>query len=59
MAGTAAAIASALDPAAWHRSSAGAAGEWLFDRAYLELADLEAAEYNETLSGICRERFPG
>ena len=54
VAGTAAVIASALDPAAWHRLSAGAGttGERLFDRAYLELADLEAAEYNETLSGL-------
>ena len=44
VAGTAAAIASALDPAAWRRLSAGAGakGERLFDWAYLELADLEA-----------------
>ena len=27
-------------------------GERLFDWAYLELADLEAAEYNQTLSGL-------
>ena len=54
VAGTAAAIASALDPSAWRRLSAGtgAKGERLFDWAYLELADLEAAEYNETLSGL-------
>jgi SRSO17 transposase len=54
VAGTAAAIASALDPSVWHRLSAGAGskGERLFDWAYLELADLEAAEYNETLSGL-------
>lgn len=54
VAGTAAAIASALDPSAWRRLSAGAGskGERLFDWAYLELADLEAAEYNETLSGL-------
>ena len=54
IAGTAAEIASALDPSAWHRLSAGAGakGERLFDWAYLELADLEAAEYNETLSGL-------
>ena len=39
VAGTAAAIAGALDPSAWHRLSAGAGakGERLFDWAYLEL----------------------
>src|SRR3954465_12397022 len=54
VAGTAAEIAGALDPSAWHRLSAGsgAKGERLFDWAYLELADLEAAEYNQTLSGL-------
>src|SRR6059058_4119541 len=54
VAGTAAEIAGALDPCAWHRLSAGAGakGEQLFDWAYLELADLEAAEYNQTLSGL-------
>ena len=54
VAGTAAEIAGALDPSAWHRLSAGAGskGERLFDWAYLELADLEAAEYNETLAGL-------
>src|SRR5436305_4205543 len=54
VAGTAAAIAGALDPSAWRRLSAGAGakGERLFDWAYLELADLEAAEYNESLSGL-------
>src|ERR687883_693145 len=54
VAGTAAEIASALDPSAWHRLSAGVGskGERLFDWAYLELADLDAAEYNETLSGL-------
>ena len=54
VAGTAAAIANTLDPAAWRRLSAGTGskGERLFDWAYLELADLEAAEYNETLSGL-------
>src|SRR5215218_196577 len=54
VAGTAAAIAGALDPSAWRRLSAGAGakGERLFDWAYLELADLEAAEYNQTLSGL-------
>ena len=54
IAGTAAEIASTLDPSAWQRLSAGAGaqGERLFDWAYLELADLEAAEYNENLSGL-------
>lgn len=54
VAGTAAAIAGALDPSAWRRLSAGAGakGERLFDWAYLELADLDAAEYNETLSDL-------
>jgi len=54
VAGTAAAVASALDPSAWRRLSAGtgAKGERLFDRAYLELADLDAAEYNQSLSGL-------
>src|ERR1043166_9491808 len=44
VAGTAAAIAGALDPSAWRRLSAGAGakGERLFDWAYLELAGLEA-----------------
>src|ERR1051325_8471748 len=54
VAGTAAEIAGALDPSAWCRLSAGAGakGERLFDWAYLELADLEAAEYNQSLSGL-------
>jgi SRSO17 transposase len=54
VAGTATEIASTLDPSAWQRLSAGAGaqGERLFDWAYLELADLEAAEYNENLSGL-------
>jgi SRSO17 transposase len=54
VAGTAAAIADKLGPSAWRRLSAGAGakGERLFDWAYLELADLEAAEYNQTLSGL-------
>jgi SRSO17 transposase len=54
VAGTAAEIASTLDPSAWRRLSAGAGakGERLFDWAYLELADLEAAEYNQTLAGL-------
>ena len=54
VAGTAAEIADNLDPSAWRRLSAGAGakGERLFDWAYLELADLEAAEYNQNLSGL-------
>src|SRR5690242_19884798 len=54
VAGTAAEIAGALDPSAWRQLSAGtgAKGERLFDWAYLELADLEAAKYNESLSGL-------
>ena len=54
VAGTAAEIAGALGPSAWRRLSAGAGskGERLFDWAYLELADLDAAEYNQTLSGL-------
>jgi SRSO17 transposase len=54
VAGAAAEIASALDPSVWRRLSAGAGakGERLDDWAYLELADLDAAEYNESLSGL-------
>src|SRR3954452_6915565 len=54
VAGTAVEIADALDPSAWRRLSAGAGakGERLFDWAYLELADLEAGEYNESLTGL-------
>src|SRR5678809_821091 len=59
VAGTAAEIASTLDPSAWHRLSAeaGSKGERLFDWAYLELADLEAAEYNQSLSGVWTRGF--
>jgi SRSO17 transposase len=54
VAGTATEIASTLDPTAWRRLSAGAGskGERLFDWAYLELADFDVAEYNESLSGL-------
>src|SRR4051794_29945829 len=57
VAGTAAGIAAALDPSAWHRLSAGSGskGERLFDWAYLELADLEATEYNEPQLWISRD----
>jgi SRSO17 transposase len=54
VAGTAEAIAGGLDPAAWQRLSAGEGtkGPRLHDWAYLELADLEAAEYDDSLSGL-------
>lgn len=54
VAGTAAEIAGNLHPSAWRRLSAGAGskGERLHDWAYLELADLNAGEYNESLSGL-------
>jgi SRSO17 transposase len=53
VAGTAEAIARGLEPAAWRRLSAGEGtkGPRLHDWAYLELADLEAAEYGDGLSG--------
>src|SRR5216684_8224045 len=49
VAGTGAAIAHDLDPAAWQRLSAGAGtkGARLHDWAYCELADLDAAEYDK------------
>jgi SRSO17 transposase len=54
VAGTAAEIAGALDPSAWRRLSAGTGskGERLFDWAYLELAERDAAEDNQALSGL-------
>ncbi len=54
VAGTAEAIAQALPASAWTRLSAGdgTKGPRLHDWAYLELADLEAAEYEEGLSGL-------
>jgi SRSO17 transposase len=53
VAGTAQEIASNLDPATWKRLSAGdgTKGARLHDWAYCELADLDAAEYDETKSG--------
>src|SRR3954465_13233949 len=50
VAGTAEAIASALAPSAWQRLSAGEGtqGARLYDWAYLELADLDAAEFGGT-----------
>jgi len=54
VAGTAAEIARSLDPSAWLRLSAGEGtkGARLHDWAYLELADLDAAEYDEARSGL-------
>jgi SRSO17 transposase len=53
VAGTAEVIAHGLDPTAWRRLSAGEGtkGPRLYDWAYLELADLDAAEYDDGLSG--------
>jgi SRSO17 transposase len=52
--GSAAAIAEALDPSDWHRLSAGAGtkGPRLHDWCYLELADLEAEEFNAENQGL-------
>jgi SRSO17 transposase len=54
VAGTAEEIARALPASAWVRLSAGdgTKGPRLYDWAYLELADLEAAEYDNGLSGL-------
>jgi SRSO17 transposase len=54
VAGTAEEIAQELAPAAWKRLSAGSGtkGPRLYDWAYLELADLEAEEYNKHLTGL-------
>src|SRR4051795_12991591 len=54
VAGTAEQIAQALAPEGWTRLSAGdgTKGARLYDWAYLELADLEAEEYNEHLTGL-------
>jgi SRSO17 transposase len=54
VAGTAEQIAQGLDASAWQRLSAGdgTKGERLYDWAYCELADLDAAAYNEALSGV-------
>jgi SRSO17 transposase len=52
-AGTAETIAQALDASAWQRLSAGdgSKGPRLHDWAYRELADLDASEYNDKLTG--------
>jgi SRSO17 transposase len=54
VAGTAEEIAQDLAPGAWKRLSAGdgTKGARLYDWAYVELADLEAEEYNEHLTGL-------
>jgi SRSO17 transposase len=54
VAGTAEAIAQGLAPAAWQRLSAGEGtkGPRLYDWAYLELADLEAAEYRSGATSL-------
>jgi len=54
VAGTAEEIAQALDPAAWHRLSAGdgTKGARLYDWAYLELADLDVDEYKSGAVGL-------
>src|ERR687893_531704 len=54
VAGTAEQIAKALPSEAWRHLSAGdgTKGPRLYDWAYLELADLEAEEYNEALTGL-------
>ena len=51
--GTAATIAQSLPKTAWRRLSSGEGtkGPRLHDWAYLELADLEASEFNDTLAG--------
>jgi SRSO17 transposase len=54
VAGTAEEITQALPASAWARLSAdeGTKGPRLHDWAYLELADLEAAEYDDSRSGL-------
>jgi SRSO17 transposase len=54
VAGTAAEIAETLDPVDWQRLSAGSGtkGERMYDWAYLELADLTAAEFGSDIPGV-------
>ena len=54
VAGTAAEIANTLEPSDWKRLSAGEGtkGPRLHDWCYLELADLDADEYNEANHGL-------
>jgi SRSO17 transposase len=53
VAGSAEAIAAGLEASAWQRLSAGdgTKGERLYDWAYCELADLDAAEYSDEETG--------
>jgi SRSO17 transposase len=53
VAGTASAIAQSLPKKAWHRLSSGEGtkGPRWHDWAYLELADLDAGQYNDDLAG--------
>jgi SRSO17 transposase len=52
--GTASSIAQDLQPTDWKRLSAGEGtkGPRLYDWAYLELADLDAGDYNDAFTGI-------
>ena len=54
VAGQAEDIATALEPGAWKRLSAGEGtkGARLHDWAYLELADLDGEEYDDSLTGL-------
>jgi SRSO17 transposase len=54
VAGTAAEIAGELDASSWQRLSAGdgTKGARLYDWAYCELADLDAAEYDDERTGL-------
>jgi SRSO17 transposase len=54
IAGTAGSIAQGLAPAEWRRLSAGdgTKGPRLYDWAYVELADLNASQYGQSLSGL-------
>jgi SRSO17 transposase len=54
IAGTAESVAQSLAPSDWKRLSAGdgAKGPRLYDWAYVELADLDASEYDASRSGL-------
>ena len=54
IAGTAESVAQGLAPSDWKRLSAGdgAEGPRLYDWAYVELADLDASEYDASRSGL-------
>jgi SRSO17 transposase len=59
VAGTAAEIAKTLEPSDWRRLSAGQGtkGPRLYDWCYLELADLDAKEFNEANDGLWTRGF--